>query len=241
MRNFSVGFSIFIVYVGMQVASVFLAPEIIVYFSGKGYDETLSIAHGFAWTLFLTQSFAALVVAVILNRRRIYLIAAFKGLPSSYFGIAFWSVVGFFLAMSGQFVAVAIESGFGVSPGSENTTALANIAKVSPVIIFVVILFAPFLEEAVFRRVIFGGLYYKTNFWIAAIVSASIFSAVHGELKHFLVYLLPGLAFSYVYARTKRLATPIISHMLVNTFVIATQLNAEKLQKYQEHFIHFLQ
>ena len=56
---------------------------------------------------------------------------------------------------------------------------LANIAKISPIIIVSIVIFAPLLEEIIFRRVLFGGLYSKTNFWIAALVSAVVFAVVH--------------------------------------------------------------
>ena len=90
---------------------------------------------------------------------------------------------------------------------------LSDIAKVSPIIIISIVLFAPLLEEIIFRRVLFGGLYQKTNFIIAALISAVIFAAVHGELQHLLIYMAPALVFSYIYYRTKRLLAPIIAHL----------------------------
>ena len=81
---------------------------------------------------------------------------------------------------------------------------LTNIAKASPIVIISMVLFAPFLEEIVFRRVIFGGVYMKTNFWIAALSSALVFAAVHNEFEHLLIYLMPALVFAYLYYRTKR-------------------------------------
>jgi uncharacterized protein len=105
------------------------------------------------------------------------------------------------------------------------------------------VIFAPLLEEIVFRRVIFGGLYQKTNFIIAALISGLIFAAVHGELQHLLIYLAPGLVFSFVYYKTKRLITPMISHLLMNGLVVTIQLNYEKLEQLQnmhQSFITFL-
>ena len=90
-------------------------------------------------------------------------------------------------------LAGTIESCIGIEPGSDNTAILSDIAKVSPIIIISIVLFAPFLEEIIFRRVIFGGVYQKTNFWIAAIVSALVFAAVHNEFEHLLIYMVPGL------------------------------------------------
>ncbi len=131
-------------------------------------------------------------------------------------------------------LAATIENLIGITPGSDNTTLLSDIAKVSPIIIISIVLFAPFLEEIIFRRVLFGGFYQKTNFLIAAIASGIIFAAVHNEFEHILMYLMPGLVFSYLYYRTKRLLTPMIAHLLMNGFVVIVQLNSDKLLKLQE-------
>jgi len=122
----------------------------------------------------------------------------------------------------------------GVEAGSENTAFLSDIAKVSPIIIISMVVFAPLLEEFIFRRVLFGGIYQKTNFIVAALISAVIFAAVHGELQHLLIYMMPALVFSYIYYRTKRLLAPIIAHLLMNGFVVIVQLNYEKLEQFQK-------
>ncbi|PIC56126.1 CPBP family intramembrane metalloprotease [Sporosarcina sp. P12(2017)] len=220
-------------YVLLQITSIFLAPELIVYFTGKDLSKIEAVSQGFAWTLFITQGIAALIIAVILLRNKKFL-PVFKGKPSGFGSVLLWGVLGFFLAMAGQIVGAAIESVFGVATGSENTELLSNISKTAPIIIFAMVLFAPFLEEVVFRRIIFGGLYTKTNFWVAAIVSAIVFAAVHNELQHLLMYLMPGLAFAFVYYKTKRLLTPMIAHFLMNSFVTVVQWNADKLQQLQD-------
>ncbi|WP_233201621.1 MULTISPECIES: CPBP family intramembrane glutamic endopeptidase [unclassified Sporosarcina] len=233
MKNWVVALMIFMSYVLLQITSIFLAPELIVYFTGKDLSKIEAVSQGFAWTLFITQGIAALIIAVILLRNKKFL-PVFKGKPSGFGSVLLWGVLGFFLAMAGQIVGAAIESVFGVATGSENTELLSNISKTAPIIIFAMVLFAPFLEEVVFRRIIFGGLYTKTNFWVAAIVSAIVFAAVHNELQHLLMYLMPGLAFAFVYYKTKRLLTPMIAHFLMNSFVTVVQWNADKLQQLQD-------
>ena len=233
MKNWVVALMIFMSYVLLQIASIFLAPELIVYFTGKDLSKVEAVSQGFAWTLFITQGIAALIIAMILLRNKKF-IPVFRGKPSGFGNVLLWGVLGFFLAMAGQIIGAAIESTFGVTAGSENTELLSNIAKTAPIIIFAMVLFAPFLEEVVFRRIIFGGLYTKTNFWVAAIVSAIVFAAVHNELQHLLMYLMPGLAFAFVYYKTKRLLTPMIAHFLMNSFVTVVQWNADKLQQLQD-------
>ncbi|WP_194841497.1 CPBP family intramembrane glutamic endopeptidase [Sporosarcina obsidiansis] len=243
MKNWVVALVLFITYVLMQIASIFLAPELIFYFSGKGLSKMEATSHGFAWTLFTVNIIAAIIFVILLLKNKKYL-PVFKGKPAHMGSVILWGILGFFLAMAGQILGAAIESMFGVTAGSENTELLSNIAKTAPIIIPSMVIFAPFLEEIVFRRILFGGLYTKTNFWIAALVSAIVFAAVHGELQHLLMYLMPGLAFAFVYYKTKRLLTPIIAHFLMNSFVTVVQWNADKLQQLQDmqqSIITFLQ
>ena len=57
---------------------------------------------------------------------------------------------------------------------------------------------------------------------------------VHNEFEHLLIYLMPALVFAYLYHRTKSILTPMISHALMNGFVVVVQLNFDKLQKFIE-------
>lgn len=234
MKHWIVALILFITYVFMQLASIILGPVLVIYFHGLGLADAEAKSHGVAWTLFLVNSVAAIIFLILLFTNRSFLSSIFKGKKASAGGVILWGFLGFFFAMGGQMLAAAIEYAIGIELGSENTEVLSNIAKVSPIIIVSMVIFAPFLEEIVFRRVIFGGLYSKTNFWIAAIISAVIFAAVHGELQHILMYMMPGLVFAFVYYKTKRLLTPMISHFLMNGFVTVVQLNAEKLQQLQD-------
>lgn len=231
-------------YITMHIGSIFLAKPFIQYFMG---NDSLSLQeakfNGVAWSLFSVNLLAAIIfmLLVIPNKR---FFKVFKGKPSSIRKTILWGFIGFFLALIGQMVAGMLESAlFGVEPGSENTALLSDIARVSPIIIVSMVIFAPILEEFIFRRVLFAGLYNKTNFIIAALVSAVVFAAVHGELQHLLIYMAPALVFSYIYFRTKRLLAPIIAHLLMNGFVVIIQLNIEKIEQFQklhEVFINWL-
>ena len=226
----------------MQIGSIYLGKSLIEYFRA---DESLTSLeanyHGVAWSLFIVNAVAATIfLLLVLSNKKFFKI--FKGKPSSIGKTILWGFIGFFLALLGQMLAGIIESMLGIEAGSENTEILSDIAKVSPIIIVSIVIFAPLLEEVLFRRILFGGLYQKTNFIIAAILSALIFAAVHGELQHLLIYSAPALVFSYIYYRTKRLLAPIIAHLLMNGFVVIIQLNYDKLlelQKLNEAFISF--
>lgn len=218
----------------MHMGSIFLSQGLFDYFPwNEQYSEKDIAYRASAWALFISNALAAIVfLAFIFRNKKFFHI--FKGKKSTTGNAILWGIIGFFLVMGGQMLAGMIEGLFGITPGSDNTAILSDIAKVSPIIILSIVLFAPFLEEIVFRRILFGGIYQKTNFWVAAIASALIFAAVHNELEHLLVYMAPGLIFSYLYYRTKRLLTPMIAHLLMNGFVVIANLNLEKLQKYLE-------
>lgn len=244
LKNWKTYLYLVLAYVAMQIGSVFLAQAFIQYFNG---DASLTLQeakyHGFAWSLFLSNSLAVIVFYLLIFRKKNFF-QVFKGKPASLGTTILWGTIGFFLALFGQMFAGMIEMAIGIEPGSENTALLSDIAKVSPIIIISMVIFAPILEEMIFRRVLFGGIYQKTNFIIAALVSALIFAAVHGELQHMLIYTAPALVFSFIYYKTKRLLAPIIAHLLMNGFVVIVQLNFEKIeefQKLQQSFITLFQ
>lgn len=132
-----------------------------------------------------------------------------------------WSILGVFMAYCAQIIAALIEMNvFGIKPGSENTEMLVEVAKAAPIFIIVTSIIGPILEEIVFRKVIFGALYTRFNFWVAGILSSVIFAAIHFDFSHILVYTAMGLTFAFLYVKTKRLIVPIVAHMTMNTIVV---------------------
>lgn len=234
MKNWKMYIYLLLTYIAMQVGSIYLAEFLIDYLTSKpGSQELQATYHGFAWSLFVVNTIAAIIFLLLIAKNKKFM-QVFKGKRASIGSIILWGIIGFFLAMGGQMLAASIESMFGVTPGSDNTAMLTDIAKTSPIVIISMVLFAPLLEEIVFRRVVFGGIYMKTNFWIATIASALVFAAVHNELEHLLIYTMPALVFAYLYYRTKSILTPMIAHGLMNGFVVILQLNHEKIQRYIE-------
>lgn len=137
----------------------------------------------------------------------------------------FWSIAGIFMAFGAQYVAVIIEMNLlGIEPGSENTDMIVELAKATPALILVVAIIGPILEEIVFRMIIFGSLYKRFNFWIAAFISSIVFAAVHIDFEHLLVYTFMGVVFAFLYVRTKRIIVPIMAHVAMNSFVMLVQV-----------------
>jgi membrane protease YdiL (CAAX protease family) len=234
LKNGKLYFYLIFIYILMQVSSVFVALSFFNHFSGI---ENVSLQEAeyraTAWSLFITNAIAGIIILFLVVRNKHFL-QVFKGKKVSIGNAVLWGFIGFFLALGGQMLAASIEIYIlGIEAGSDNTAQLGEIAKASPIIILSIVLFAPLFEELIFRRIIFGGIYQKSNFIIAALVSGIIFAAVHNEFEHILMYMAPGFVFAYLYYRTKRLLTPIIAHLLMNSFVTIIQLNQDKLQQIQ--------
>ncbi|MDW0110477.1 CPBP family intramembrane glutamic endopeptidase [Sporosarcina aquimarina] len=235
--------TILLLYIAMQFGSLPIAQGMIKLFAANGLETKEAAFQGTAWGLFIANVLAIIAFLLVIRTDKKFW-TVFKGKKAPISKSIVWGVLGFFLALLGQMLAGYIEQAIGITNGSDNTARLTKVAEVAPILIICIVLFAPILEEIVFRRVVFGGIYTKTNFWIAALASALIFAAVHNELEHILVYLMPGLVFSYIYYKTKRIWTPMIAHMLMNGFVMIVTLNKDKileLQKLQESVITLFQ
>ncbi|GGB71632.1 CPBP family intramembrane glutamic endopeptidase [Fictibacillus barbaricus] len=136
-----------------------------------------------------------------------------------------WSIIGIFMAYAAQIIASLIELNvFGIEPGSENTKNLVEIVKNVKYFMIVTAIVGPILEEIIFRKIIFGSLHKRFNFFISALISSLIFAAVHADFTHLLIYTAMGFTFAYLYVRTKRLIVPIAAHVAMNTLVLIVQI-----------------
>ena len=204
-----------------------LKDSLLQLFSGASEQEQL-IKLSAWWS---TIAFAvAFIVSFILISRNKQFWDVFKGEKASIGASIGWGIIGFFLVFLGQTIGAYIELALGVDMVSENTEAIMNVTKVAPIMIVATVFLGPVLEELVFRRVIFGSIMQNYNFWIASIISAIVFAAIHMDFTHILLYTICGMIFAFLYYKTKRIITPIIAHILLNGFVTFIQMNADKFQ-----------
>ncbi|MFB4162110.1 lysostaphin resistance A-like protein [Geomicrobium sp. JSM 1781026] len=128
-----------------------------------------------------------------------------------------WIFAGVALALIGQNLGFAIQSGlYGAPRESENTMMLLEVMSSVPIMLLAVVIFGPIMEEILFRQVIFGKLYKHMNFFFAAGLSSLAFSIVHMEIANIFVYAGAGFAFAFVYVMSNRIIVPIIAHCLMN-------------------------
>ena len=209
---------------------IFIPPlkdSLLQLFSGVSEQEQL-IKLSAWWSTF---SFGiAFIVSFLLISRNKQFWDVFKGEKASIGTSIGWGVIGFFLVFSGQAIGAYIELALGIDVVSENTEAIMNVTKIAPIMIVATVFLGPVLEELVFRRVIFGSIMQNYNFWIASIISAIVFAAIHMDFTHILLYTICGMIFAFLYYKTKRIITPIIAHILLNGFVTFIQMNAHLFQ-----------
>lgn len=219
---------ILITYIVMQLSSFIGVPLMSIIGAKLGLEESFAVP---AW---LVLSFiVALIITLFLLRKEMKgSVRNERALPPGV--SAAWAVGGIFLALMAQSIAGSIENLMGIEMGSENTQQIINLIKASPIIIIISSIIGPILEEIVFRKVIFGSLYKRLNFFLAGLISSLIFAFAHGEPEHLLLYSAMGFTFAYLYVKTKRILVPIFAHVSMNTIVVVLQLNQDKIQQLQQ-------
>ncbi len=227
---------VLLTYVLVQFSILIIYP---IFTSLFGLSQIDAIAYGQ-----VTAFFIGTIIVYLLLRKNI--LTEFKESKISLKSILKWSVIGIILAYLAQVTAALTETYvFGIEPGSENTQQIMEMIQDAAVFLIIPAIFAPILEELIFRKIIFGSLYKKMNFFWAAIISSFIFGVIHMDLTHLLVYTAMGLVFAYLYVKTKTIIIPIIVHMGMNTFVVLAQLfvdpaELEKLEKQMGLILPFI-
>jgi uncharacterized protein len=224
---------ILITYIVMQLSAFIFSPLLFIYFNKQADTGEQAILLTSGWWIFISMGIAVVITFIFGYRDKLFF-DILKGEKSSILVSIIWGVIGFFMVLIGQSMASMIETALGIEAGSQNTADLISISKVAPVAIFAIAIFAPILEEIIFRRVIFGSLIKPTNFFIAGAVSAIVFAIIHLDFTHILLYAVSGFIFAFLYYKTKRLLTSIIAHMLLNGFVVLVNLNSTKIEQFLE-------
>jgi membrane protease YdiL (CAAX protease family) len=220
---------ILIVYIVMQLSSLIGIPLMMSSLRTLGKNPALAIPY---WLIF---SFSIALIIILFILRKEMSGSSFERKGSSIGGSILWALFGVFLALFAQSFAANIERIFGVPVGSENTNQILKIIQAYPLAILVSSIIGPILEEIVFRKIIFGALYGRFNFFISALISSVIFALAHQEPQHVLLYASMGFTFAFLYVKTKHILVPMFAHTAMNTFVVLIQVvyrsDIEKLGK----------
>lgn len=233
MKQQKTGLYILITYCVMQLSGAVFVPLLYKLIQTMEVKDPELTTYG--WWVFISMGIATLVTLLIIRKDNTFL-RPLKGQQATFGGVIGFGILGFFLVFFGQIIAANLEQAFGIEAGSANTEQFIEIAHSVPFAIFSIVIFAPILEELIFRRIIFGSLLPKTNFFVAALVSAIAFAIIHFEFTHILLYAVSGFIFAFIYYKTKRITASIISHMLLNGFVVLVQFYGETIQKFLETY-----
>lgn len=142
--------------------------------------------------------------------------------------IVIYGLVGIFVALILQSIAVMLESVlFGEATPSENTQNIIQMIMEAPAFILATTIAGPIMEEFVFRRSILGIISRYSNFWVGAVISSLLFAFAHND-GHLLIYFFLGFFFSLEYKATGRIWTSMITHVGMNTLVVLVQLAVQK-------------
>ncbi|HAZ0981136.1 TPA: CPBP family intramembrane metalloprotease [Enterococcus faecium] len=142
--------------------------------------------------------------------------------------VVIYGLVGIFVALILQSIAVMLESVlFGKATPSENTQNIIQMIMEAPAFILATTVAGPIMEEFVFRRSILGIISRYSNFWVGAVISSLLFAFAHND-GHLLIYFFLGFFFSLEYKATGRIWTSMITHVGMNTLVVLVQLAVQK-------------
>ncbi|MBV7509324.1 CPBP family intramembrane metalloprotease [Bacillus sp. sid0103] len=229
---------IMVVYIVMQFSSLIGVPLFLYGFNYFGINQRLAVP---SWLL---ASFTIALFIIIFMLRKEMNNRDFRKKGGSIGNSVIWAIAGIFLALFAQYVAAIIENLLGVEMGSENTKDILTIIETFPLAIIVTSIIGPILEEIVFRKIIFGSLHNRYNFFISALISSVIFAAAHMEFQHILLYSAMGFTFAFLYVITKSIFVPIFAHVAMNTLVVLVQSvykdDIERLQRQAEAVQNFI-
>ncbi|MFP7170372.1 type II CAAX endopeptidase family protein [Terribacillus sp. FSL K6-0262] len=227
---------VILTYIVMQLSSFVLVP-----FVPWMQDQGLDLAVVSYW--WSVVSFLLAVILTFFLLRQDMRAPAMRNATNPGMTVV-WIIIGFFAAYFGQIIAGLIETYvLNIKQASENTSSIMDAVREVPAFALIVVVFAPVLEEIIFRKILFGEIYKRTNFFVAVLISALVFGAVHGDFLHLLQYFVMGVIFAALYVKTKRIIVPIITHGLMNLLVVILQLyftperleEIERMQKQLEN------
>lgn len=220
---------ILITYIAMHLSGIIGIPIVIFFGAMFGKSDYEMANHALSIWIVISFSIAFIIILFLLRKEMLKPVRD-ENILSSRESIN-WAIGGIFLALFAQYIAANIEYLLGIDIGSENTKQIVELIQTAPIVIIVTSIIGPILEEIVFRKIIFGSLYHRWNFFIAGLTSSLIFAIAHGEPEHLILYSAMGFTFAYLYVKTNRILVPIFTHVSMNTIVVLLQLNQDLLHK----------
>ena len=206
-----------IIFIVVQIIMMYAGAGIWAGIKGEGYQATLQSAStgGNAILAALVSVFSSVITLVIFLKTKWTPLT--RGyLLSKPWGTLLWVALfslGTIIPLSFLYEQLGIEM-------DENTQQIFSSLMKEPWGYVAVGILAPLAEEVVFRGAILRtllGIMSKKNHWVAIMISAAIFGAVHCNQAQFINALLMGLLLGWMYYRTQSLVPGILLHWVNNT------------------------
>jgi membrane protease YdiL (CAAX protease family) len=102
---------------------------------------------------------------------------------------------------------------------------------------FAAIISAPFVEEAVFRGVLYPAIKQRANRPLALLLTALLFAAVHANLMTFIPLALFAILLALLYDKTGALLTPMVTHSVFNAMNFILLLNERHIEQFLRHLL----
>lgn len=206
-----------IIFIVVQIFMMYAGAGIWAGIKGEGYQATLLAANtgGNAILTALVSVFSSVITLIIFLKTKWTPLT--RGyLLSKPWGTLLWVALfalGTIIPLSFLYEQLGIEM-------DENTQQILTSLMKEPWGYVAVGILAPLAEEVVFRGAILRtllGIMSKKNHWVAIMISAAIFGAVHCNQAQFINALLMGLLLGWMYYRTGSLVPGILLHWINNT------------------------
>ena len=206
-----------IIFIVVQIIMMYAGAGIWAGIKGEGYQATLQAAStgGNAILAALVSAFSSVITLIIFLKTKWTPLT--RGyLLSKPWGTLLWVALfslGTIIPLSFLYEQLGIEM-------DENTQQIITSMMKEPWGYVAVGILAPLAEEVVFRGAILRtllGIMSKKNHWVAIMISAAIFGAVHCNQAQFINALLMGLLLGWMYYRTQSLVPGILLHWVNNT------------------------
>ncbi len=199
----------------LYIFGMFLLP-FITQTSLIGFLKITDMTQLVVLTNFISYVFLMIVVLLMFKSE---LISDFKRIPSAKhycFGILKGEVLVYGSAVAANLILLYV---FQLSEDSQNQQMIEQVMATYPLLMAsTTVLFAPVIEEVVFRYTIMSRP--NLNPTLALLLSSVLFGLIHvisaGDYIYIILYLAMGLALGYVYQRSQNIWYSIGVHFLQN-------------------------
>ena len=206
-----------IIFIVVQIMVMYVGTGIWAGIKGESFQATLQAIStgGNAILTALTSAFSSIITLVIFLKLQ-WTPLTRNYLLSKPWGTLLWVALfalGTIIPLEFIYEQIGIEM-------DENTEQIFASLMKEPWGYVAIGALAPLAEEVVFRGAILRtllGIMSKKNHWVAIMISAAIFGAVHGNQAQFINALLMGLLLGWMYYRTGSLVPGILLHWVNNT------------------------